>query len=181
VAHQLYPSITGMSFVGSTTVATCIYSRAAAHGKSGQAAGGARSVIVIMPDVVLDKTVPNVIHPAFRSSGQRCLAGSVLMPTGEAHEPVRLLVEAVAESKVGNLHPSGSVSQVMQGFDFSRSLNGPDHEGDHRPPARRACLCTVEGACPPGAPDGFDGSRSEDQVEGMSAFLEKREARFTGY
>jgi hypothetical protein len=71
-------------------------------------------------------------------------------------------------------------SQVMQGFDFSRALNGPDYEVDHRAPARRACLCTVEGACLPGAPEGFEGSRSEDQVEGMSTFLEKREATFTG-
>jgi hypothetical protein len=72
-------------------------------------------------------------------------------------------------------------SQVMQGFDFSRALNGPDHEADHRPPARWACLCTLEGGRLPGAPEDFDGSRSEDQVEGMSAFLEKRETRFTGH
>ncbi len=97
-----HPIIKGISFVGSTSVAKYIYSRAAANGKRVQAAGGAKNVIVVMPDAVLDKTVPNVINSAFGSSGQRCLAGSIIIPVGEAHGPVRdALIEAMSAIKVG--------------------------------------------------------------------------------
>lgn len=98
-----HPMIKGISFVGSSKVARYIYATAAAHGKRVQAAGGAKNVVVVMPDAVLDKTVPNVINSAFGSSGQRCLAGSIIVPVGRAHEPVRdALVEAIRDIKVGN-------------------------------------------------------------------------------
>jgi malonate-semialdehyde dehydrogenase (acetylating)/methylmalonate-semialdehyde dehydrogenase len=86
-----HPLIKGISFVGSTPVARYIYARAAANGKRVQAGGGAKNMMVVMPDAVLDKTVPNVISSAFGSSGQRCLA------------PVRdALVAATRALKVGN-------------------------------------------------------------------------------
>src|SRR5579864_9614263 len=73
-----------------------IYSRAAANGKRVQAAGGAKNMMVVMPDAVLDKTVSNVVNSAFGSGGQRCLAGSVLVPVDPAHGTVRdAMVEAV--------------------------------------------------------------------------------------
>jgi len=98
-----HPIIKGISFVGSTAVARYIYKRAAANGKRVQAAGGAKNVIVVMPDAVIEKTIPNVINSAFGSSGQRCLAGSIVIPVGGAHEPVRrALTEAMANIKVGN-------------------------------------------------------------------------------
>jgi malonate-semialdehyde dehydrogenase (acetylating) / methylmalonate-semialdehyde dehydrogenase len=98
-----HPLIKGISFVGSTPVAKYIYARAAANGKRVQAGGGAKNMMVVMPDAVLDKTVPNVISSAFGSSGQRCLAGSVLVPVGAVHGPVRdALVTAARALKVGN-------------------------------------------------------------------------------
>ncbi len=98
-----HPLIKGISFVGSTPVAKYIYSRAAANGKRVQAAGGAKNMMVVMPDAVIDKTVSNVINSAFGSGGQRCLAGSILVPVGAAHERVRdALVEATRAIVVGN-------------------------------------------------------------------------------
>jgi malonate-semialdehyde dehydrogenase (acetylating)/methylmalonate-semialdehyde dehydrogenase len=98
-----HPLIEGVSFVGSTPVARHIYSRAAANGKRVQAAGGAKNVVVVMPDAVLDKTIPNLINSAFGSSGQRCLAGSIVIPVGEAHEPVReALLAEMRRIKVGD-------------------------------------------------------------------------------
>ncbi len=98
-----HPTIKGISFVGSTPVARYIYARAAATGKRVQAAGGAKNMMVVMPDAVIDKTVANVINSAYGSGGQRCLAGSVLVPVGPAHERVRdALVRAVRAIRVGN-------------------------------------------------------------------------------
>lgn len=110
-----HPLVRGISFVGSTPVAKHVYARAAASGKRVQAAGGAKNMIVVMPDAVLSKTIPNIINSAFGSSGQRCLAGSIVVPVGEAHVPVReALIEAMAHIRVGNgLDPSVSMGPVI--------------------------------------------------------------------
>ncbi len=98
-----HPLVRGISFVGSTPVARHIYARAAANGKRVQASGGAKNVIVIMPDAVLEKTVPNVINSAFGSSGQLCLAGSIIIRVGAAHEPVRdALLASMKQIQVGD-------------------------------------------------------------------------------
>lgn len=98
-----HPQIRGISFVGSTGVARYIYARAAANGKRVQAAGGAKNVMVVMPDADLEKTIPNIINSAFGSSGQRCLAGSIVVPVGPVREELRTrLVEAMHGIKVGN-------------------------------------------------------------------------------
>lgn len=119
-----HPIIKGISFVGSTAVARSIYARAAAKGKRVQAAGGAKNVIVVMPDAILDKTIPNVINSAFGSSGQRCLAGSIIIPVGEAHEPVRrALLDAMEQIKVGNgLDPDVTMGPVISQVAHDRIL-----------------------------------------------------------
>ncbi|MEJ7652070.1 MAG: aldehyde dehydrogenase family protein [Chloroflexia bacterium] len=100
-----HPQIEGVSFVGSTPTARHIYTRAAANGKRVQASGGAKNVVVVMPDAVFDKTIPNVINSAFGSAGQRCLAGSLLIPVGEAHGPVRrALLQGIEGIVVGDGH-----------------------------------------------------------------------------
>jgi malonate-semialdehyde dehydrogenase (acetylating)/methylmalonate-semialdehyde dehydrogenase len=56
-----------------------------------------------MPDAHLPKTVENIISSAFGAAGERCLAGSVLVPVGDAAEPLlKLLVEKVNEMRVGD-------------------------------------------------------------------------------
>jgi malonate-semialdehyde dehydrogenase (acetylating) / methylmalonate-semialdehyde dehydrogenase len=119
-----HPLIRGVSFVGSTPVARHIYARAAANGKRVQAAGGAKNVIVVMPDAVLAKTVPNIINSAFGSSGQRCLAGSLVVPVGEAHQPLReALAEAIAGIAVGNgLDPAVTMGPVISATARDRIL-----------------------------------------------------------
>ena len=39
--------------------------------------------MVVMPDAVLEKAVPNIISSAYGNAGERCLAGSVLVAVGE--------------------------------------------------------------------------------------------------
>ena len=98
-----HPDVKGLSFVGSTPVAKYIYARGAERGKRVQAQGGAKNVLVVMPDAVLDSSVSNIINSAFGSAGQRCLAGSVLVTVGESHERVRdAVAQAAAALKVGN-------------------------------------------------------------------------------
>src|SRR5215217_4214792 len=81
-----HPGIDAVSFVGSAPVAKLVYERAAKAGKRVQALGGAKNHMVVMPDAVIEKTVDGVIGSAFGAAGQRCMAGSVVVTVGEAHE-----------------------------------------------------------------------------------------------
>jgi len=81
-----HPGIDAVSFVGSAPVARLVYERAARAGKRVQALGGAKNHMVVMPDAVIDKTVPGIIGSAFGAAGQRCMAGSVVVTVGDAHE-----------------------------------------------------------------------------------------------
>ncbi len=81
-----HPGIDAVSFVGSAPVARIVYERAAKAGKRVQALGGAKNHIVVMPDAVVDKTVDGIIGSAFGAAGQRCMAGSVVVTVGDAHE-----------------------------------------------------------------------------------------------
>ncbi|AUX35712.1 MULTISPECIES: CoA-acylating methylmalonate-semialdehyde dehydrogenase [Sorangium] len=91
-AHR---DIAGVSFVGSSSVARHVYKSAAEAGKRAQALGGAKNFLVVMPDAERPKTISNVAESIYGCSGQRCLAGSVVVCVGDA-------VEAVREGLVGH-------------------------------------------------------------------------------
>jgi len=110
-----HPGIDAVSFVGSAPVARIVYERAAAAGKRVQALGGAKNHVVVMPDAVIDKTVSGIIGSAFGAAGQRCMAGSVVVTVGDAHErllpPLR---EATSALSVGDgLEESTEVGPVV--------------------------------------------------------------------
>src|SRR5215211_3180409 len=104
-----HPGIKAVSFVGSHPVAEHVYKHGAAHGKRVQALAGAKNSMIVLPDAILDKAVPNIISSAYGNAGERCLAGSVLVAVGEVADR---LVEAVKEGaqamKVGPGSEEGS-------------------------------------------------------------------------
>jgi len=68
-----------------------------------QALGGAKNHMVVMPDAVVDQTVSGIIGSAFGAAGQRCMAGSVVVTVGEAHDRLMpSLVSATEELSVGD-------------------------------------------------------------------------------
>ncbi len=98
-----HPEVKGISFVGSTPVAKHVYAVASAHGKRVQCGGGAKNFLVVMPDANLDATVEAMMDSIFGSTGQRCLAGSVVMPIGSVAKPLEeRLVEAARAWRLGN-------------------------------------------------------------------------------
>jgi len=110
-----HPGIDAVSFVGSAPVARIVYERAAKAGKRVQALGGAKNHMVVMPDAVIDKTVDGIIGSAFGAAGQRCMAGSVVVTVGDAHEQlIGPLVEASRSLRVGDgLEDSSDVGPVI--------------------------------------------------------------------
>ena len=107
-----HPGIDGISFVGSATVAKLVYERAARAGKRVQALGGAKNHMVVMPDAVMGKTIDGIIGSAFGAAGQRCMAGSVLVTVGDAHDKVvPVLAEKARALSIGD----GAADGVMVG------------------------------------------------------------------
>jgi malonate-semialdehyde dehydrogenase (acetylating)/methylmalonate-semialdehyde dehydrogenase len=103
-----HPLIKAISFVGSSPVAKIVYKEAAAHGKRVQALGGAKNHLVVMPDADLPQTVEAILSSAFGAAGQRCLAGSVLVPVGDVAEHLLdLLVKKASALHVGDGMESG--------------------------------------------------------------------------
>jgi malonate-semialdehyde dehydrogenase (acetylating)/methylmalonate-semialdehyde dehydrogenase len=98
-----HPGIDAVSFVGSAPVARLVYEQAAKAGKRVQALGGAKNHMVVMPDAVVEPTVQGILGSAFGAAGQRCMAGSVLVTVGDAHQQVLPpLVEATQSLRVGD-------------------------------------------------------------------------------
>src|SRR2546430_2394632 len=93
-----HPGIKAVSFVGSTPVAREVYRRATHAGKRVQALGGAKNVVVVMPDANMEKAIEIITESFYGCAGERCLAGSVLLPVGAVHGEVRDRMGAAAES-----------------------------------------------------------------------------------
>jgi len=112
-----HPEIRAVSFVGSTPVARLVYQRACHSGKRVQALGGAKNFVVIMPDANFERSIDSITESFYGCAGERCLAGSVLVPVGEAHEESRdRLVEAARSLKVGDgLEPGVRMGPVISG------------------------------------------------------------------
>ena len=95
-----HPDVAAVSFVGSSPVARAVYAQAAGNGKRVQCQGGAKNPVVVLEDADIEAAVGTVAESAFGCAGQRCLAASLAITVGSAHEPFRDLVSAAAESRV---------------------------------------------------------------------------------
>ncbi|MBJ2128922.1 CoA-acylating methylmalonate-semialdehyde dehydrogenase [Alteromonas sp. IB21] len=95
--------IKAVSFVGSTPIAEYIYSKANANGKRCQALGGAKNHAIVMPDADIDNAVNQLLGAAFGSSGERCMALSVVVAVGDevADKIVDKMQTAMKDLKVG--------------------------------------------------------------------------------
>jgi len=109
----LHPDIAALSFVGSSPVARRVYELAGQTGKRCQAAGGAKNVLLVMPDAVdsgllgaaaaADPALNAVLQSAFGCAGQRCMAGSLLMGIGDACDGLRdQVVSAMDTLRLGD-------------------------------------------------------------------------------
>ncbi|HKS06851.1 MAG TPA: CoA-acylating methylmalonate-semialdehyde dehydrogenase [Gemmatimonadaceae bacterium] len=98
-----HPDVKGISFVGSSDIARTVYARAAAHGKRVQALGGAKNHMIVLPDADPDQVSKLLIDSLFGSTGQRCLAGSMVVGVADAYDPIReRLLDGANSLRLGN-------------------------------------------------------------------------------
>ncbi len=114
------PLVRAVSFVGSSPIAKYVYEESAKHDKRVQALGGAKNHLVVMPDANLEKSVEAIMSSAFGAAGERCLAGSVLVPVGDVAEPLLDLLVSKAKA----LHLGDGMKEGIE--------MGPLVTGDHR-------------------------------------------------
>jgi malonate-semialdehyde dehydrogenase (acetylating)/methylmalonate-semialdehyde dehydrogenase len=88
-----HPGITAVSFVGSTRVAKLVYRRATASLKRALALGGAKNHLFVLPDADPDTTAGNVLASMSGCTGQRCMAGSVMLAVARTEHIIARLVE----------------------------------------------------------------------------------------
>src|SRR5207247_5888286 len=112
-----HPGIRAVSFVGSTPVAKHVYQRATHAGKRVQALGGAKNFVVVMPDADLDRSIGVITESFYGCAGERCLAGSLLVPVGDVHREAReRMVESAGALKVGDgLQPGVTMGRGVSG------------------------------------------------------------------
>lgn len=121
-----HPRIAAVSFVGSSSVAKHVYRLGSEHGKRVQAAGGAKNVLLVMPDADPDPTLRAIMGSAYGCAGQRCMAGSLLMAVGEAGDAVReQLISAIDNLNVTNTsaNPQADMGPVIDGSARNRIVN----------------------------------------------------------
>jgi len=125
-----HPLVKAISFVGSTPVAKYIYTTAAAQGKRVQALGGAKNHLVVMADADMPKTVEAIIGSSFGAAGERCLAGSVLVPVGDAAGPLLdLLVKRTKSLAVGDGSQAGIEMGPLVTSDHCKRVEGYIEKG----------------------------------------------------
>ncbi len=107
-----HPGIAAVSFVGSTPIASHVYTRGCAAGKRVQALGGAKNHLVVMPDADLDQAADALMGAGYGSAGERCMAVAVAVPVGEktADALIAKLKPRVAALKIG---PAGDAAAEM--------------------------------------------------------------------
>ena len=89
-----HPTIKAVSFVGSTPIAKYIYETGTRNGKRVQALGGAKNHMIVLPDADIDMAADAAVSAAYGSSGERCMAVSVVVAVGDVGDP---LVSAIKE------------------------------------------------------------------------------------
>ena len=83
-----HPLIQAVSFVGSTPIARYIYETGTRNGKRVQALGGAKNHMVVLPDADIDMAADAAVSAAYGSSGERCMAVSVVVAVGDVGDPL---------------------------------------------------------------------------------------------
>lgn len=96
-----HKDIKAVSFVGANTAGEYIYTSASAHGKRAQVNMGAKNHTIVMPDCEKEDAINALIGACFGSTGQRCMAISVVVLVGDTQKWIPEIVEKAKGLKCG--------------------------------------------------------------------------------
>ncbi len=107
-----HDDVRAVSFVGSTGAGKYIYETGCAHDKRVQCMCGAKNFSIIMPDANREAAIDGVFGSAFGNTGQRCLAGSVVVAVGDAAD---WLIPGLVERTKGMIVGRGCDKNTQMG------------------------------------------------------------------
>lgn len=96
-----HPDIKAVSFVGGNTAGEYIYKTASNNGKRCQSNMGAKNHAIIMGDADKEDALNAIVGACYGSSGQRCMAISVVVLVGDAAEWIPDIIEKSKGLSVG--------------------------------------------------------------------------------
>src|SRR3954454_16660388 len=112
LAHH---DVAGVSFVGSTPIASYVYETGTKHGKRVQALGGAKNHMIVLPDADIEMAADAAVSAAYGSAGEPCRAVSVVVAVGDVADPlVGAIKERLPKVKVGpGLEPASEMGPLI--------------------------------------------------------------------
>lgn len=96
-----HPDIKAVQFVGANVAGEYIYRTASNTGKRAQVNMGAKNHCIVMPDCEKEDAINALVGACFGSTGQRCMAISVVVLVGDAQQWIPEIVEKAKSLKVG--------------------------------------------------------------------------------
>merc|ERR1719468_400699 len=78
-----HPDVAAVTFVGTSAVAEMVTQRSMSAGKRVLALGGAKNHMCVLPDADFDMCTSDIMNSFAGSTGQRCMAASVLLVVGK--------------------------------------------------------------------------------------------------
>jgi len=96
-----HKDVSAIGFVGSTKIASAVYTRATALGKRVLALGGAKNHIVLLPDASGEIAGPGISDSFTGCAGQRCMAASVLLAVGDCDSHILKIKERAESLELG--------------------------------------------------------------------------------
>ncbi|HUU27225.1 MAG TPA: CoA-acylating methylmalonate-semialdehyde dehydrogenase [archaeon] len=112
-----HPLIKAAGFVGSSRVAQFLYERGTRTGKRILALGGAKNHLLLLPDADLALSAQNITDSFTGSTGQRCMAASVLLAVGN----VQGIIDKIAEMTRG-IVPGRDIGPVISAEALNKIL-----------------------------------------------------------
>jgi malonate-semialdehyde dehydrogenase (acetylating) / methylmalonate-semialdehyde dehydrogenase len=110
-----HPSVSAVSFVGSTPIARYVYETGTKNGKRMQALGGAKNHMIVLPDADIEMAADAAVSAAYGSAGERCMAVSVVVAVGDVADPlVGAIQQRLPKVKVGpGLEPENEMGPLI--------------------------------------------------------------------
>jgi len=106
-----HPGLKAVSFVGSTEIAKVVYRRSTSNLKRCLALGGAKNHLLVFPDADPEMTTTDITASFSGTSGQRCMAASVMIAVGDVRHIIAELCNKTREVRPGiNLGPIISIA-----------------------------------------------------------------------
>lgn len=102
-----HPDVAALGFVGSSLAAKSLYVRAAQRGTRALCLGGAKNVLMVVPDADPDVTVPGVVASFTGCAGQRCMAASLLVAVGDVDAILERIAAQAEKIRLG--HDMGAI------------------------------------------------------------------------